>query len=61
MASEISLIESPEWKALQEHYKVATGWHMRGLFEDNPDRFKQLRYVLGTFVHVPSLNLRACV
>ncbi len=32
------LIESKEWKSLQQHYKEASTWHMRELFASDPDR-----------------------
>ena len=45
MATEVSLVDIPEWKALQDHHKAAKEWHMRDLFADreNPKRFQEFR------------------
>jgi len=36
-----NLTDSVEWKALENHFKDMSHLHMRDLFNDNPDRFKQ--------------------
>ncbi len=36
-----NLTESIEWGALEEHFKAISHVHMRDLFNENPDRFKQ--------------------
>ena len=38
-----SLVDIPEWKALENHYKAAKDWQMRRMFEENPDRFREFR------------------
>ncbi len=35
------LTDSAEWKALEEHFKSMSQVHMRDLFKDDPERFKQ--------------------
>ena len=41
--SQRSVTASPEWMALQDHYKQAKEWHMRDLFEQDPKRFEKFR------------------
>ena len=41
--SQRSVTASPEWVALQDHYKQAKEWHMRDLFEQDPKRFDKFR------------------
>ena len=41
--SQCSVTASPEWVALQDHYKQAKEWHMRDLFEQDPKRFENFR------------------
>ncbi len=36
-----NLTESAEWNALEQHYKSVSDMHMRDLFNENPERFKQ--------------------
>ena len=43
MATEVSLVDIPEWKALQDHHEVAKEWHMRDMFAENPKRFQEFR------------------
>src|SRR5699024_5807002 len=33
-----SLTRQPAWKALHEHYREASQWHLRQLFAENPKR-----------------------
>jgi hypothetical protein len=40
MASRTSIAE---WKALEEHYKQASNFHMRELFTKDPERFKKFQ------------------
>eukprot|EP00112_Aurelia_sp_Birch-Aquarium-sp1_P022959 Seg666.5 transcript_id=Seg666.5/GoldUCD/mRNA.D3Y31 product="Glucose-6-phosphate isomerase" protein_id=Seg666.5/GoldUCD/D3Y31 len=40
------LTELPEWKALQQHHKVAEKWHMRQLFQEDPKRFDKFKLEL---------------
>ncbi|XP_064394485.1 glucose-6-phosphate isomerase-like [Halichondria panicea] len=42
-----SLVDIPEWKALENHYKAAKDWQMRKMFEENPDRFKEFSATLN--------------
>ncbi|XP_062513681.1 glucose-6-phosphate isomerase-like [Corticium candelabrum] len=37
-----------EWKALEEHYRQASTWHMRDMFAKDPQRFEQFHAVLST-------------
>ena len=39
-----SLTECPEFSALQSHYEAASKFHMRDLFEKDPQRFDKFRY-----------------
>ncbi|XP_065845733.1 glucose-6-phosphate isomerase-like [Oscarella lobularis] len=39
---------TPEWKALEEHYRNACKFSMRKLFEDDPNRFKKFSTTLPT-------------
>ena len=41
--SQSSVTASPEWVALQDHYKQAKDWHMRDLFEQDAKRFENFR------------------
>lgn len=39
-----SLTECPEFSALQSHYEAASKFHMRDLFQRDPQRFDKFRY-----------------
>lgn len=40
------VIQKPEWQNLQKHYETeAKTWHMRNLFQTDPDRFTKFRLV----------------
>jgi glucose-6-phosphate isomerase len=43
----ISLTASPQWKALEEHYKYIKSKRLIQLFEENPQRFDKLSFKLG--------------
>jgi glucose-6-phosphate isomerase len=40
--SNVSLTESPAWKALQAHYEAVRGLHLRKLFADDPQRGERM-------------------
>jgi len=42
-----NLTDSVEWKALNKHFKSMSDVHMRDLFEENADRFKQYSVALN--------------
>ena len=44
--SVVSLTDTLEWKALEAHQNLAKKWHMREMFETDPNRFDKFRCVL---------------
>jgi len=42
-----NLTDSAQWKALIKHFKAMSHVHMRDLFNENPDRFKQFSVALN--------------
>lgn len=43
------VIQKPEWQNLQKHYETeAKTWHMRNLFQTDPDRFTKFSQTLET-------------
>ena len=56
MATEVSLVDVPEWKALQDHHKVAKEWHMRDMFVENPKRFQEFRYKFACISYIEATS-----
>ena len=56
-----SVVESAEWKALQEHFKVSSDMHMRKLFETDPDRFRNFRYMSALSDSVSGVPVLYCM
>ncbi len=52
-----SLKRSPQWKALAEHRKAQKEWHLRTLFEENSNRFKDFSLLLDNTLYDFSKNL----
>lgn len=44
------LLSTPEWNALQEHYRAVQSLHMRQLFEDDPTRFERFSLSFGDMI-----------
>ena len=59
--SQRSVAASPEWVALQDHYKQVKDWHMRDLFEQDPKRFEKYRLVGYAAGWIPSLPNNTCI
>ncbi len=55
--SEISLVGTPEWQALESHAKTMRSIHMRELFENDPDRFDRFSFKLGPLLADYSKNI----